>query len=178
MANRFIDLQEVTKLGQEPVSVELAKAWAKIEYTTDDKIIDAMLTASRTMLEKETNVGFGIRTWQVEFYHDGENPYLLPYGPFVELISVEYRACKLTEWSTITTQEDDSFELEGVEFKSLYGEKGIYRIQYRAGYSPLPYQLQAALQAQFLHLYENRGDAVITNTVKQLLTGYNKVGWL
>ena len=179
MPNKLIDLQQLTA-PTEPVDAELVKLWSKIDFNADDSIIDILIPAAREILERASGLSFALRKFQVEFFHDGEHPFELPYQPFVSEVQVEFRPCKLTEWATITG--DGSYEYEGSQFKQLYGEKGIYRIQYFAGYATgynaLPYQLQQAMCQQIAYMYYHRASSDVDSIAMQSIKGLKRTTWL
>jgi uncharacterized phiE125 gp8 family phage protein len=179
MANKLIDLQQLTQ-PVEPVDAELVKLWAKIDYNTDDTLIDILIPAAREVLERATGLAFATRQLKCEFYHDGEHSFELPYQPFVSVVSVEYRACKFSEWADITGQ--DSYELEGSQFKALNGEPGIYRVVYyggyATGYNSLPYQIQQAICQQVTYMYEHRESAEVDPIAMKSMYTLNRNLWL
>jgi len=71
----------------EPVSLTDAKNWMRIDYTSDDSLIQSLLNASRVHLEKLTGLSFVNKLIRTNFELTGTQPPLwmvdLPYGPLV-----------------------------------------------------------------------------------------------
>lgn len=181
MANTLIDIKQITA-PVEPVSLETVKLWAKIDFDADDSLLAIMIPAAREAVERYANIAIGQRLIEVEFYHDGVHPFLLPYQPYVSLTQVQYRRCKLTEWADVTTELDADFELIGNSFKQLQGERGYYIVTYYAGYQSgytmLPAALQQAICQQVTYMYEHRGTAELSPIAKQSISQYKKITWI
>lgn len=152
--NTVMDVVFVEGSGtvDEPVSLEQAKNWGKIDVTDDDELIAELITSSRQTCEGFLNVSLIPRTVTAYLANPNGN-IALPYCPFVELVSIsDYNG------TAITT---DNYRLELGDFKRLSYPKCDYvRIEYTAGYSTLPRWALTAIKQQFIWLYQHRGDEV------------------
>ena len=119
----------------EPLSLEDAKAWCKIDLDTDDSLLTALIVAARIMCETFTNIGFKQRTITAHI-NNADGGFVLPYGPAS---------------GDTTLQDGDLFD----------DNRGGQTVTYTGGYADgqLPKDLLTALKAQVLFLYENRGES-------------------
>lgn len=181
MSNRIISIEQISERGSELISDSEVKNYLKVDYTADDAVINTITKASLDLVEKKVNLGMGVRKLRVIITSTGQNTVRLPYGPVQQITKVEYRPCRLTDWTDVTTE--DSWEQE---VDTFYGDKGSYRIEYLTGYEELPSELKAAVLAQASYMYEHRGDEEreyvaggfgLSETAIRLLSGHiqNKI---
>lgn len=167
-------IEVVTDLESEPVTLEETKAWLRIDadFFDDDNILNSLITGGRELLEKFTNLAFGVKTLKVRF---SSNCIDLPYGPTGVIQSVTY-------------VEDDEvipeykYEVRGLTYKSLlfnsaYDARWFYPIGggtpqlwegnlrhkeidvvYQTGFDVLPKALKNALLTQIDYMYKNLGE--------------------
>lgn len=148
--------------GTEPLTLQEAKDWCKIEQDTDDVIITALITAARRMCETYSCIGFINRevTAVVSNFNGG---FWLPYGPVTG------------DPTAVNTDESDldiTYELGQVT------TTGQMQVTYQAGYVTLPEDLKTALKCQVLFLYENRGESTaggLSPIAKMILEPLRKV---
>ncbi len=76
----------------EAVSVELAKAHAKVEHDAEDVLIAGYVKAARRLAESRTNRAIGVQTLELtaDGFPAGRLPLELPRPPLVEVESVSY----------------------------------------------------------------------------------------
>ena len=93
-------LTQVESPGCEPVSLQDAKVFLKVETNADDRLIERLLQVSRTLVEEFTEKALILQTWRVEypaqpstqesFISRGssgkQDSFLLPRSPFIELV--------------------------------------------------------------------------------------------
>lgn len=121
--------------GAEPVTLQEAKDWGKIEQDVDDDLIEELITAAREVCEDYTGLGFITRDI-VATINNANGGFILPYGPVSGDVTV--------------TDEADA----------TWGDlRGEYEVSYSGGYSVLPKKFKAAIKQQFLFMYENRGES-------------------
>lgn len=129
----------------EPVTLAQAKRWAKIEddQTEDDDIVTALITAARRICENFSGIGF-INREITAGINNSNGGFFLPYGP----VTVD------------PTAVDDSGDAITLDYNigQIESPFGRMVVTYTAGYAILPEDLMTALKAQFLFLYENRGE--------------------
>ena len=140
----------------EPVSLTDAKNWMRIDYTSDDSLIQGLLNASRVHLEKLTGLSFVNKLIRTNFELTGTYPPVwmvdLPYGPLVCLDELKMKI-GIATYNTLTKNED--FEVIGGKVW-LY-EQGIYSALYQGGFGTLPEDLASDILTLTTWQYENRG---------------------
>jgi hypothetical protein len=132
--------------GSEPVTVEEAKSWGKIEQDYDDDLIEELITAAREDLEGFTGLGFITRSLVVGI-NNADGGFNLPYGPIITGPDATD-----TDGNTL----DLTFNLGQIE-----EPRGRMTVTYTGGYATLPKKFKTALKQQILFLYENRGESSI-----------------
>jgi len=181
----------------EPLSLADAKSFLRLTTSASDTLIQSLITGSRVLIEKYLNRSLIPRTLQIECSHDGQYPLELPYGPVTQtatdvfnITSVFYRFGDRQDWTDITSNINDLFELTSLNNCSLIGNCGQYRIQYSC--DALQGEIfKTAIKQQVTFLYENRGDeqiyqiggsrmpsAIVCDIVKNTLAGQSRMTWL
>lgn len=134
----------VSDEGLEPVTLQEAKDWCRIDVTDDDALITRLIKAARRVCENYVNLSFITRT-VTAVIHNGLGNFTLPYGPVVGNITsfADAEANVMTDYN----------------LRTPYGSDIV--VTYNAGYSPgsLREDLRNALLCQIAWMYENRGDA-------------------
>lgn len=124
----------------EPVTLQEAKDWCKIDVSDDDSLITSLITAARIICENYANLSFIKRTVTAKI-KNGLGGFVAPYGPVISITSAK---------------DSDDTDIAGFDFDNAYG--GKITVVYEAGYEVLPQNLKTALLNQISFLYENRGD--------------------
>jgi uncharacterized phiE125 gp8 family phage protein len=168
--NSVLDIQFDDGEILEPVTLTEAKNFCKIDISTDDDLINILITAARQMCEAYTGVGF-VQHNAVAVLNNSNGDIYIPYGPMVEIISIEDNAGR-------TLVLDLDYTIGGNEFKRLrtpYANN--ITIDYITGYSTLPEALKTALLNQVYYLYDNRAVATddISPISKIILNLYKRV---
>jgi uncharacterized phiE125 gp8 family phage protein len=168
--NSVLDIQFDDGEILEPVTLTEAKNFCKIDISTDDDLINILITAARQMCEAYTGVGF-VQHNAVAVLNNSNGDIYIPYGPMVEIISIEDSAGR-------TLVLDLDYTIGGNEFKRLrtpYANN--ITIDYITGYSTLPEALKTALLNQVYYLYDNRAVATddISPISKIILNLYKRV---
>ncbi len=142
MYNAVLNVLPFPSGETEPVTLQQAKDWGKIEQDADDDIITALITAARRICEKYSCIGF-INREVTAVINNANGGFFLPYGPVTG-----------TPTATDEFDVDLTIEYRLGQVQSL----GQFTVIYDAGYAVLPDDLMTALKAQFLFLYESRGE--------------------
>lgn len=155
MYNVVLNVQPFPSGEIEPVTLQQAKDWGKIEQDADDDIVTALITAARRICERYSCIGFINRT-VTAVINNANGGFFLPYGP-------------VTGTPSATDEFDNAIDIEYRlgQVQTL----GQLTITYEAGYAELPDDLMTALKAQFLFMYENRGEGTqsISPVAKMIL---------
>jgi uncharacterized phiE125 gp8 family phage protein len=168
--NSVLDVQFQDGVITEPVTLTEAKNFCKIDISTDDDLINVLITAARQMCEAYTGVGF-VEHQAVAVLNNSNGDIYIPYGPIIGINSVE------NESGTVLTL-DSGYTLGGNEFKRLRTpHQNNITIDYTTGYTTLPEALKTALLNQVYYLYDNRAIATddISPISKIILNLYKRV---
>lgn len=168
--NSVLDVQFQDGEINEPVTLTEAKNFCKIDISTDDDLINLLITAARQMCEAYTGVGF-VEHQAVAVLNNSNGDIYIPYGPMIEIISVEDDAGRVLVL-------DLDYTIGGNEFKRLRTpQANNITIDYITGYTTLPEALKTALLNQVYYLYDNRSVGVddISPIAKIILNLYKRV---
>lgn len=160
----------------EPVTVSEAKAWLKVDWDSEDSLIEALISAAREKCEQYTNRAF-ISQGITESFGVNDDV-VLSRGEVISLDSVTVGEEVLTSADYTT---DDSINGFTIALNSLPDDR--VTVVYTAGYgesaSDVPKAIIAAIYLMVSDLYDNRGDKVrqlptasenLLNTVRRWVT--------
>jgi uncharacterized phiE125 gp8 family phage protein len=168
--NSVLDVQFDDQNITEPVTLTEAKNFCKIDISTDDDLINILITAARQMCEAYTGVGF-VEHNVLAVLNNMNGDIYIPYGPMIAINSVE------NDSDTVLVLDLD-YTLGGNEFKRLRTPlANNITIDYSTGYTTLPEALKTALLNQVYYLYDNRAVATddISPIAKIILNLYKRV---
>ena len=168
--NSVLDVQFDDQNITEPVTLTEAKNFCKIDISTDDDLVNILITAARQMCEAYTGVGF-VEHDVVAVLNNMNGDIYIPYGPMIAINSVE------NDSDTVLVLDLD-YTLGGNEFKRLRTPlANNITIDYTTGYTTLPEALKTALLNQVYYLYDNRAVATddISPIAKIILNLYKRV---
>lgn len=156
MAVYINSVQITADAAVEPVSRTDVKNWLRIDYTSDDTLIDSLISAARQHLEKLTGRSLVNKLITANIELTGQNPKVwivdLPYSPLVCVNSVTIKE-GVNDTEALTVNDD--YEVIGGKLW-LYIQ-GIYTVVYQAGYGVLPNDLRNDMLTLVSWMYENRG---------------------
>lgn len=180
----------ITPPAAEPITLVEAKEHLRVDHSTDDALIAAMITASRTFCEQWTARAFVTQTWELVIDDFPSAEIMLPLPPLQSVTSVKYDDAGGVEQTLGTTEYDvDTVNQPGWVVPSTSGWPtsvwtGInsVRIRYVAGYDPsadsppdlaanVPGSLKAAMFLYLGQLYDQREDVVVGTIVNKVPTG-------
>ena len=166
--NRILDVQSDESSVTEPVTVQEAKDFCRIDISTDDTLISSFITAARKMCEAYTNIGFVQRDFTVVLSNPNGGIYI-PYGPVTDVTLLD------ADGDEILAAD---YELSGNDFVQII-EPWDERIKavYTGGYEILPAHLKTGLLNTILYLYDNRADGAdsIGPISKMILKPFSRV---
>lgn len=155
----------------EPVSLTDAKNWMRIDYTSDDTLIQSLINASRIHIEKLTGVAFVNKLLKSYIQTTGYEPSVwmvdLPYGPVICIDSVKIKT-GINTWETLTKNED----YEVIAGKLWLYTQGNYEVQYQSGFSSVPEDIATDILTLTTWQYENRGKKFEGDARSGLLQAY------
>ena len=157
MINSEFQVEVVTDLSVEPVTLQEAKDYMRISSDSENDLIEELITSARERIEKFTGLSLGEKTLRAYwfYYHV---PAEIPYGPVTLINSVV---------------DDNDVALEytarGLQYKVLeaYSTQGLV-IEYEAGFAVAPKGLKLAILKQVSTDYENRENYVVGEMAYEL----------
>lgn len=169
--------------ASEPISRSEMKTWLKVEsgVTEDDDLIDALITAGRKWVERQTGLALVTQTiteyWDCWPLETRLNPFAtidLSVSPVQSVTSVKYKAQSdgtLTTWSSSNYNVDTSAEYSrariapsyDLDWPEIYDEINAIEVVYVAGWSAttdagFPQELLTAVKYWVAGAYDNRAD--------------------
>ena len=126
----------------EPITLQEAKDWCRIDVPDDDALITSLITAARMLCENYANLSF-IKREVTAKIKNGLGGFIAPYGPVISVTSAK-------------DSDGNDIDITAFDFDCAYPDK--ITVVYQAGYEALPQDLKTALLNQISFLYENRGD--------------------
>lgn len=182
----------ITPPATEPVSSSEAKLHCRVDGSTEDTLITALITAARQFVENDTGLALITQTWSV--YLDAwPNTLLLPHSPASAVTSITY-----TDEDGVTATLDAAaytvrtgftpvrvvFDADALPTVTL-ADFGAITVTYTAGYgaaSAVPQPIRQAMLLLIGHWYRNREAVAAGNmgplslAVDALLAPY-RVNW-
>jgi uncharacterized phiE125 gp8 family phage protein len=174
-----VEVKIVTDLVVEPVSLDLAKVYCKVDDTStvEADLLTLLLTAARQLCEQYTQKSFGPKTLsadltQEDFYKLGH----LPFGPNITVTAVTD-----SEGTVMPTEIFESpgyygayqrgFTVQNTSVDEGCTSNGtVYTVEYSAGYNTdeLPGPCKLAILQTVHEFYENRGNTVVGTIIADL----------
>ena len=144
-----------TVTGTEPISLEDAKLWLRVDGDSDDDLITSLITQTRELVEQYLNISIVDTTLEVEASPRIE--LVLPFGPVQSITSVT------DQDSNDVTYTWNGFYIsfESPVYSVTGGNTGYVTTvtTYDAGLGTIPAGLNLGLLEMLAWLYENRGDS-------------------
>ena len=175
----------VTAPAVEPCSTADAKAFCRVDTSTDDGYIASLITAARRAVESYTGRALCTQTWDAQFDEIPGDVIYLPMPPLISVTSIKFTNSDGTEGSAIasTVYTVDVGRAPGRVIRNQgqsWGYTGLRsflgtKVRFVAGYgataadvtavSPVvgsvPSDLVLAVKRIVLHNYENRDDVAV-----------------
>jgi len=178
-------LRLITAPTAEPVSLETAKSFLRVDVAADDALITSLLLAAREQGEELSRRAFLTQTWEMTF-DDWPSDSLLPMPrPRLQSVtSVKYLDEDAVEatWTDYTV--DARSEPGRIIFHSLPSaallESGAITVRFAAGYgatsADVPERIKAAILSLVAYWYETRDLGDVPAGVKNAFIG-ERVVW-
>ena len=184
-----MSLKLVTAPTEEPVSLADAKLHLRVDGTTDDTLITALIVAARKWAEEYTGRQFVTATW--DWFLDGFCPsFSVPLPPLQSVTSIKYLDTTGTEQTLASStyrvdavSEPGRIALDyGKSWPSTHPVINAVTVRFVAGYgaaAAVPEPIRQAILILIGELYEQRQESIIGNIqssvpfgVRALLTPY------
>jgi uncharacterized phiE125 gp8 family phage protein len=182
----FMNWKVTTEPTNEPVARTEAKLHLKVDYTTDDDLIDELIKTARQWCEDYE--GRSYMTQTITLYMDSfcSDVIYLPRPPILSVDSVKYLDDTDT-WQTLDTSiyDVDLFSnvgriilAYGQSWPTTLADRNAVQIIYKTGYSEtaadaskIPSRVKSAMKLIVGHLYENRENSIIGLTAQNIPMG-------
>lgn len=192
--------------GQEPVTLADAKRHLRVDFTDDDTLITAMITAARKAIENFCHISLIPKTitlWlkanevpqsnyaQPFQVREQFNEFELPYGPVSSVDSVTSIDSDGT--TIITCVLNSDYYVTGKAYKSIKISNNFTNnvLVYEAGYTvgAVPLDLWLAILNELAYRYEYRGDPTnvrataftdigVAQAAQVLAKPYQRMNWI
>lgn len=182
-----MSLRLITAPTVEPVSVETAKLFLRVDDTSDDALITSLIKAAREKGEELSRRAFITQTWEMtmdEWPHELEMDLLRPplqsvtSVKYIDLDDVEHTVDSSTYYA-VTKREPGELVFKSLESTSLRRE-GAITVRYVAGYgdaaSHVPERIKSAILSLVAYWYENRESQSVPNDIKHAFVS-QRVVW-
>lgn len=177
----------------EPLTIDEAKDYAKIEVNDDDKLIRSLIKSSRIYAENYTRRALLTQTVTMNVDWGFPCEIMLPVGPSQSVTSVSYvdtnGDSQTLSGSTYTADTDFDpgriYLAYNQTWPTVRCQRKTITVVYQAGYgdasTDVPEQILTAIKMMVVHQYENRQPHVLTvggvlvsvpDTVNDLLLPY------
>lgn len=184
--NHIHSVEDVTgSPGTEPVTVQEAKDWMRLEgfiddydstpsdFDDDDTFIEMLIVSARKRLEEYTGLSFIPKTFEAEL--DNLAGYTeLPYGPVTDITSV----VDVDDTDSPATELDYTTTNNLSKLKTPI-QAGLL-VTYDAGYTTTPDWVKHAILTEVAYRYMHRGDEElrgVSQDAKNICSPY-MTGWL
>lgn len=182
-----MSLRLITPPAAEPVSVETAKLFLRVDDTSDDTLITSLIKAAREKGEELSRRAFITQTWDVtmdDWPQALEMELLRP--PLQSVTSVKYididdveHTVDSSTYYAVTKSEPGKLVFKSLEGSSLRRE-GAVTVRFVAGYgnaaSDVPERIKSAILSLVAYWYENRESQSVPNDIKQAFVS-QRVVW-
>lgn len=167
----------------EPITLEEAKNYLKIETADDNVLINALITSARQLGEKCTRRAFITQTWQA-FFDSVSAEFEIPKPPLQSVESIKV----LDEEGNETTVDSSYYDVDKsenspgrVKLKSgccwpTHRGFASFIVEFKAGYGDAADSVPQLLKLRILqligHLYDNRDSQEIPEEVQRLFASF------
>lgn len=180
-----MNLRLIAAPTTEPVSVETAKLFLRVDGTEEDPLITSLVKGARETGEELARRAFITQT--LEMIVDDWPPKFalaLMRPPLQSVVSVKYYDEDNVEWLWTDYTVDARSEPGRIHFRSTPGTtllaSGGIVVRYAAGYgnteTDVPQRIKDAILALTAYRYENRESHVVPKEVKDAFIG-ERVTW-
>jgi len=185
--NRFYELSVSAAPATPVVTAADAKAFMRVDYSTDDSYISALVTTATKWVEEYLNRALITQTL-IAYYTQYAGVVYLPNAPVQSVTTVEQIAQDAT--ATVLTAAQDYY-IKGVQDKYLefagntylpsghsvsdtladYGLKVTYVAGYGDASTDVPEPIIEAVKRLVMYLYDNRDEVVIGAALTKMPLG-------
>jgi uncharacterized phiE125 gp8 family phage protein len=177
-----MNLRVITPPTEEPVTLTEAKAYLRVDGTSDDTLITSLIVAAREKCEEISRRAFITQTLEETFDRWCLNLKLLR-PPLVSVTSVKYTDFFTVQSTWTNYRVDTSSEPGVVQFYTVPGvalaPTGGIVIRYVAGYGAaanVPQRIKSAVLSVVMAWYESREIGNVPSSIRDALIA-DRVVW-
>lgn len=176
-----MSLTLITAPSTEPVTLSDMKLYLRVDGTSHDTTLTALLAAARDYAQKRQRRAYITQTWELTLDAFPAMPIELPYAPLATVTSIKYTDEDGAE-TTVSSSNyvvDTSSTPGRVALKNDYSwpsvtlkEVGGFKLRYTCGAATaalVPETTLLAIKGFVAHRFENPEDAVIPEWINMLL---------
>ena len=161
----------ITPPSVEPITVEEAKIFLRIDTNEEESLISSLISAARMYAEKYTCRSFLTQEWELSKKVIAEKVYL-PYPPVEGVVLVSVDGNFIDDYRYTLVGEDTLYFVSPIRSVT----PGGIVIRYAAGYGnvpeDVPRDIRQAILITVAGLYENRESGGISAEARELLKPY------
>lgn len=180
-----IDVKITTDAATEPITLSEAKAYLRVDTSTEDALITDCITAARKYVEKYTGKSFTAKTLSVVFgdLWKADEILELPYPPIASITSVHEVDEEGTETELTLNVDYYKRGQNNIEITGVFDKAYQYKAIYTTSASEADDLIKFAMLKLVADYYENRqnekeeGSFKITYDTLNLLSSYRKNVW-
>lgn len=188
-------LRVTTQPTVEPVTLTQAKSHCRLETSSDDALMSALVTAARAWCEEHCARKFVTQTVDLTLDAFPCGSLCLPGGVVQSITHVKYRDedDALQTWAAAEYISDLNSEPARLEpamnyaYPAARGRVGAVTVRYVAGYAPIgsptdyaepvPQPIKQAILMMVGHFYENRESVAVGVSVAEMPMGVDALLW-
>lgn len=167
--------------ASEPVTLADIKAHCRIEVSTDDALVAALISAAREYIERRTGMAMVTQTWVMTFDDWPEDEIELPVYPVQSISSITYvdtdgatQTLSGSIYQLDATGDPATVSLAyGQTWPPARDQEASITLTFVAGYTGsganvMPDGLKHAIRMLVGHWYENRETAIVGTTAAEM----------
>ena len=163
----------VTAPGSEPITLDEAKAYLRVDDSTEDTLISALITAARRKFENDTLHYLLPQTWELYLNRDEitTEPISINKSDITAISSVKYYDSSNTQQTLSTSDYQTAIQgkpssIQIITMPTIYDRLEAMVIRFTLGYAnagAVPEDIKLAIKLLLATWYENR-QTVVTGT--------------
>jgi len=171
MSHHLYRLVETTPPAAEPLVLSDVKEFLRIDHSSDDALVNGLISAARQVCETATGRSLITRSYSLYLDEWAGEVFLLPKPPLLSIVQVKVYAADNT--SAVFASANYYVDTAGTPGRLVLTEGAVVptpgrvangiEIQYTAGYgaaaSNVPPLLKQGMKQMIAYLYEHRGDS-------------------
>ena len=163
----------VTAPGSEPITLDEAKAYLRVDDSTEDTLISALITAARRKFENDTLHYLLPQTWELYLNRNEitTEPISINKSDITAISSVKYYDSSNTQQTLSTSDYQTAIQgkpssIQIITMPTIYDRLEAMVIRFTLGYAnagAVPEDIKLAIKLLLATWYENR-QTVVTGT--------------